>query len=426
MGFGRIKQPRTVCTLNLLNILKLSISHNRSLFFSYKQTFLDEDKNGDLVECQDSHVFLVCVVPMRILCEEQGSQTKTIVWNNDYPSSVTLCRPKRLIYAKETRSLTQLTTEEMEQEISALCPTAIQIEGIEIKVHTTMILSMVDTKVVNDITETVSQACFICSKSGRRLNDAVESTAEDLGICSQVFSPLHAKIRSMEQFLNIAYKMTLDEPKWRVSKNNGTVTDRQDTIRQSLRDELGLRISAAVPGGGNSNDGNTADVFFANVAIVSRITGLDEELLERISALLTVLNSRERIDAAAYRLYAEETRKLYIKLYDWYPLSPTLHKILVHGADIIKRSLLPIGMLSEEAQEARNKSIRKFRQFHARKFNRTVNLEDVFKRLMFTSDPVVSLSNRRVRARVVLNLPANAKHLIIDWYVELIYQLPIN
>uniref|UniRef100_A0A1S4KHE3 Uncharacterized protein n=2 Tax=Culex quinquefasciatus TaxID=7176 RepID=A0A1S4KHE3_CULQU len=265
----------------------------------------------------------------------------------------------------------------MEQEISALCPTAIQIEGIEIKVHTTMILSMVDTKVVNDITETVSQACFICSKSGRRLNDAVESTAEDLGICSQVFSPLHAKIRSMEQFLNIAYKMTLDEPKWRVSKNNGTVTDRQDTIRQSLRDELGLRISAAVPGGGNSNDGNTADVFFANVAVVSRITGLDEELLERISALLTVLNSRERIDAAAYRLYAEETRKLYIKLYDWYPLSPTLHKILVHGADIIKRSLLPIGMLSEEAQEARNKSIRKFRQFHARKFNRTVNLEDL-------------------------------------------------
>ena len=36
----------------------------------------------------------------------------------------------------------------------------------------------------------------------------------------------------------------------------------------------------------------------------------------------------------------------------------SVHKILVHGAAVIDPLPLPLGMLSEEAQEARNKDVR--------------------------------------------------------------------
>lgn len=45
-------------------------------------------------------------------------------------------------------------------------------------------------------------------------------------------------------------------------------------------------------------------------------------------------------------------------------------KILDHGREIIKQSIVPIGQLSEEAQEARNKDYRRFRKNHTRKCSR--------------------------------------------------------
>ena len=37
----------------------------------------------------------------------------------------------------------------------------------------------------------------------------------------------------------------------------------------------------------------------------------------------------------------------------------TIHKVLIHGAGIVKHKILPIGQLSEEALEARHKEIRR-------------------------------------------------------------------
>jgi hypothetical protein len=48
----------------------------------------------------------------------------------------------------------------------------------------------------------------------------------------------------------------------------------------------------------------------------------------------------------------------------------SVHKILIHGAIIITEAMLPIGQISEEAQESRNKDLKQFREFHARKMSR--------------------------------------------------------
>lgn len=39
-----------------------------------------------------------------------------------------------------------------------------------------------------------------------------------------------------------------------------------------------------------------------------------------------------------------------------------VHRVLIHGSDVISAALLPIGMLSEEALEARNKDFRRYRE----------------------------------------------------------------
>lgn len=83
----------------------------------------------------------------------------------------------------------------------------------------------------------------------------------------------------------------------------------------------------------------------------------------------------------------------------------TVHKILMHGAEIISTSLLPVRMLGEEASEARNKDYKRYRKDHSRKHNRETNLEDTFYRIMDTSDPVVSSISLEKRIKNKKQLP---------------------
>ena len=68
----------------------------------------------------------------------------------------------------------------------------------------------------------------------------------------------------------------------------------------------------------------------------------------------------------------------------------SLHKILIHGWQVVDEMVLPIGMMSEEALEARNKDFKKFRGFFSRKCSRLKTNEDLLRRFMCSSDPVIS------------------------------------
>jgi hypothetical protein len=81
---------------------------------------------------------------------------------------------------------------------------------------------------------------------------------------------------------------------------------------------------------------------------------------------------------------------MYVRLYPWHPITPTTHKILIQGAIVIETALLPIGQLSEEAAEARNKYFRLYRQNFARKFSRVSCKLDVLNRLLLSSDPAIT------------------------------------
>lgn len=75
----------------------------------------------------------------------------------------------------------------------------------------------------------------------------------------------------------------------------------------------------------------------------------------------------------------------------------TVHKVLFHGCDLIREAILPIGQLSEEAQEARNKEIRRYRELFTRKTSRTDTNSDLIRRLLISSDPYISSLRKTIK-----------------------------
>ncbi|KAF2891360.1 hypothetical protein ILUMI_14813 [Ignelater luminosus] len=63
---------------------------------------------------------------------------------------------------------------------------------------------------------------------------------------------------------------------------------------------------------------------------------------------------------------------------------------LIYRSIVIEKVLLPIGMMSEEIAEARNKHFRLYRQDFARKFSRESCNLNVINRLLLSSDPVIT------------------------------------
>lgn len=85
--------------------------------------------------------------------------------------------------------------------------------------------------------------------------------------------------------------------------------------------------------------------------MISKITGVDRELIFRFSIILQAIASRKEIDTLKFDEYCKTTAQLYVTLYNWYYMPVTVHKILLHGAKIIESAVLPVGQLTEEAQK---------------------------------------------------------------------------
>ncbi|XP_054721404.1 metabotropic glutamate receptor 6-like [Uloborus diversus] len=153
---------------------------------------------------------------------------------------------------------------------------------------------------------------------------------------------------------------------------------------------MGLLVDVPKVGYGNTNDGITSRRFFGDVNEAAAITGIDLELILRFKIILEVISSGFDINVEQFGMYTMDTAKYYVNLYAWQPMSPTVHKILVHVPSIISHALLPIGQLSEEAAEARKKHFRQYREKFTRKISRKDCNEDVLNRLLLTSDPYLS------------------------------------
>ena len=73
-------------------------------------------------------------------------------------------------------------------------------------------------------------------------------------------------------------------------------------------------------------------------------------------------------------------------------------------------------MLNEEITEHLNKDLKKFSIGHARQTDRQARIEDMFRRVMHRSDPIVMsfYADRRLAKKKTSELPDEVKALI-DW-----------
>ena len=76
--------------------------------------------------------------------------------------------------------------------------------------------------------------------------------------------------------------------------------------------------------------------------------------------------------------------------YGWYYMPILVNKIFIHDAKVIASMNIPIGQLSEGAQEARNKHLKQYREFHTRKASRQDTNRDFLKLLLSCSNPYIS------------------------------------
>lgn len=251
-------------------------------------------------------------------------------------------------------------------------------------------------KVCKNRTKTASyQACYICGATPKQMNnlDSIKKRPVNEDAFNFGLSTLHARIRFMELVLKISYNMSFK--KWTIRNDPAAVQAKKDkkrAIQLEFRRRLGLHIDKPrADGSGNSNDGNTARRFFNNIEVVADITGFDINLLRRFKIILEAITCGEDIDPDKFDSYSMETAQMYTSLYNWYYMPASVHKILVHGGDVIRHHMdCPIGALSEEAQEARNKDLKIYRRDNTRKCSRILSNTDLMGRLLVSSDAYIS------------------------------------
>lgn len=373
----------------------------------YKQKFKNEDDS-------DSHIFQSSLVPLRLTCTSNGN--KKIVWQNPLPSSPRYCRPIRIRFVRESVDITVSEIEHIEQQMKGLMKTeTCTSNSKQIFVKHTLMPTMVDGKVCNAATHTTStMKCYICGKTSKFFNDLTKTKKSNPETFKFGLSSLHARIRCFEALLHVSYKLPIKKWQARTDAEKQSVNSTKKKIQASFKSEMGLLVDIPSSKGGNTNDGNTSRRFFNDPKKASQITGINVELIRRLSIILGAITSGYSIDAEKYSAYAFETAELYVNLYGWYPMSPTMHKILVHGAEVIKNAILPIGQLSEEAAEARNKYYREYRKKFARKTSRLDCNRDVFNRLLLSSDPYLSSLRKIPKKRTSQFAPETLQLLVAE------------
>lgn len=357
----------------------------------FQQKFADSSED-------DSNIFQSSLVPVRL--DSNIGHQKKILWQNPTPSSPRFCRPIRIRFLHETADITKNEIKYIEDQIKQLTKTELRNSNGVIYVLHTLVPTMVDAKVCNAATNTTStMRCYICGKTSKDFNDFKATKTENPEALRFGLSTLHARIRLFETLLHIAYKLPLKKWQARGQIEKNIVKQTKKRIQIDFKEKIGLIVDVPKAGFGNSNSGNTSRRFFSDPETAAEITGIDVGLIKKLKIILEAICSGYEIDETKFAKFANETAELYVKLYGWHPMTPTLHKILVHGTTIIKHALLPIGQLSEEAAEARNKHFRSYRLDFTRKFSRVLCNKDVFNRLLLTSDPFLSCKRKRQKLK---------------------------
>ena len=341
---------------------------------------------------RDDHAFVIWLVPLRLV-----SVKGDIVWSNPNPSSPRFARPISIEFAAETTALIKERTADIEGEARGLVP----LEAAAATVSYDLCMTMVDGKVVNAVTDTAStQTCSICGATPTDTNKLEAVYSRPQTNIQYGISSLHCWIRCLEALLRIAYRLDVRKRSVRDPAEKLNVEQAKKKVHDNLKRTMGLCVDEPRAGGvGNSNDGNTARRAFREAAQFAACTGLSEDIITRIHVALQAVTCFFPLDHEAFASFCRQTAEEYVREYGWYYMPVSLHKLLVHSATVAAQCQLPIGAMSEEAAEASNKDLRRFRLRHTRKDTRLHGMSDLYGYMLVNSDPLLSSKGARRRRR---------------------------
>jgi len=134
--------------------------------------------------------------------------------------------------------------------------------------------------------------------------------------------------------------------------------------------------------------------------ITAEICGVPVKFVSNLRDIYGALASGFDIAVDRFEALCKETEKLFFDHVGWFSLTPTLHRIFKHAAQVIEACPLPIGVTTEEASEANNKNVRRFRLHHARRNSWHNSISDLFNRMMDWSDPKIQATSASRRAKL--------------------------
>ena len=401
--FSRLceRQADVINSLDLENVnfrVKVKVgSDGTSGVSAYKMTSTSE--------IREKSIYLSNIVPLELKAILKDHSTK-LVWKNPRPSSTKFCRPIKFEFIKEDKETTLKEYKHIKQQFENVPDLIINNDKIKqpitVRFHKEdFYYTMVDGKVANVLTDTASNAsCRICNCSSKEMNNLQIIVTKPINDEAIMFglSPLHARIRFMELVLHVSYRNHKDLRcfnKRMTAEQKNTENLRKESIRSRFKSEMALDVDKVTAGGaGSSNDGNTSRRMFKDLEKTADITGFNYAILEKFGIILDVINSTFPINQTKFKELCDETAQLYVEKYPWYPMPASVHIILLHGPRFLENfSNITFGELSEEAQEARNKDMKKFRTDHTRKTSRHACNTDLFHMLLTSSDPIIAAIN---------------------------------
>lgn len=99
------------------------------------------------------------------------SNENVILWKNVLPSSTWCCWPLKFVYEKETSEITKTEVSYVEKNKIQLKSVKLNINNSFICINYIILMTMVDGKVINTLTETSNHLCFICKCNPKNIND---------------------------------------------------------------------------------------------------------------------------------------------------------------------------------------------------------------------------------------------------------------
>lgn len=262
---------------------------------------------------------------------------------NRFPSSTLLCRPIKFVFAKEDKNRILLEYNSIQAKIENLECDIFAQNGEAAEVSYVMHCTMIDGAVGNVLTNTNSTSrCFLCNACPTEMNNVEVKRSANPDHYKFGLSILHSWIRFFECLIHIAYRLPFKT--WQVREENKTkFMENKTRIQREFKSRMGLRVDEVKQGFGTTNDGNTARRFFSEVDIAADITKLDKDLIFNFSLILRVLSCSKPIENDKFSVLLKDTATLYISNYPWYYMPSSVHKVLIHGCDVIKFFDLPIG-----------------------------------------------------------------------------------